>query len=959
METATPPDATLPHLGREPELAALAALLDHTSTGTGAVAFVEGEPGIGKTRLLSEILARAAAAGFATYRGACEALERTRPFGPFADALALSAGSPDAARRDIAVLLGGADSETPAVPPSAAPDVGYRVIELLAGLLEELALSRPVALAIDDLQWADTSTLRALQSLARHLRHLPVMLVATLHPIPRSAEIGGLLDVMLADGAHHLALAPLMPEAASRLAENVLGLPLGESLLAQIAGAGGNPLYVTELIRALRDDGSIEVVGGRAEARAAPLPPSLRLTILRRISFLPEPTLDVLRPASVLGSAFTVESLSIMTGRSAVDLVSSLHPAIAAGLVTGAGERLAFRHDLIRAAVYEDLPLAVRKALHLEAARRLIAAGVPVGEVAQHVSLGAAQCDEQAAHWLHHAARQAVFLAPTLAADLYQRACDLLPPAHAQRDEWIAEMILPLELAGRGEQLEQLADQILVRCPSPRVEYLLRRGIAYSLLARGRPAAALEHYEIVTNMPPMKAWASSAEGDHAVDLANSALARLNLGDLQGSRAQADEALAIAGRAGDHFAGSIARLPHLLGHELSGDLTEALGEASELMRECTNHPSALFANFWAHLFVGLTLLDADRFDEAEQTLQAGLHLVEEQARRSQIPLYHMALALRRYLAGEWDDATVELDAALDLVGRDAGHWTVQYACGLQAAIAVHRGDIQAAAAAFQHGQEELARTGPQMGSDLLVAAHALLLDANGATDEAVSTMEMAWDLLGPLRYLWGTWRSNATRLVRMAMTGGRTEQARVVTEEAEAAGQRTPDVPSAQAAALCCRGLLEADPEILLRSVEAYRRSPRVFDLALAAEDAAVTLASVGRLVEARALFDEAVGIYETVGAARDVARLTSRMRTAGLQRGQRGPRRRATNGWDSLTPTELVVAKLVAEGLTNRKIAERLFVSRYTIETHMRHVLSKLGAESRAEVAAEAARRGT
>jgi predicted ATPase len=141
--------------------------------------------------------------------------------------------------------------------------------------------------------------------------------------------------------------------------------------MAEVAAAGGNPLFVTELVAALLHEGAIQVADGRAEVAEMTLPPSLRLTILRRLSFLPDDTLEALRPASILGSSFSLTDLSATTGRSVLELSSVLAEAMRARVLEDDGDRLRFRHDLIHEAIYEDLPASVRLALHREAGRRL------------------------------------------------------------------------------------------------------------------------------------------------------------------------------------------------------------------------------------------------------------------------------------------------------------------------------------------------------------------------------------------------------------------------------------------------------------------------------------------------------------------------------------------------------------------------------------------------------------
>ena len=166
------------------------------------------------------------------------------------------------------------------------------------------------------------------------------------------------------------------------------------------------------------------------------------------------------------------------------------------------------------------------------------------------------------------------------------------------------------------------------------------------------------------------------------------------------------------------------------------------------------------------------------------------------------------------------------------------------------------------------------------------------------------------------------------------------------------------VPSLAGVALRCRGLVEDDVELLLRSVEAYRGGPRLVERAAACEDAAAALARATRTNEASALFSEALDVYDHVGAKRDAARALATMRTVRIGRKRRGARKRPDRGWESLTPSELEVVRLAAEGLTNPEIGRRLFISRRTVQTHLAHAFEKLNICSRVELAAKAARRG-
>jgi DNA-binding CsgD family transcriptional regulator len=235
------------------------------------------------------------------------------------------------------------------------------------------------------------------------------------------------------------------------------------------------------------------------------------------------------------------------------------------------------------------------------------------------------------------------------------------------------------------------------------------------------------------------------------------------------------------------------------------------------------------------------------------------------------------------------------------------------------------------------------------------ARALLLEAAGATTEAYATLAGVWDLCASSG-LAVDYPVLGDDLIRLALAAGEHSRARqVAVAVAEVAARN--DVPSLAGAALRCRGLVEDDPEVLRAAVDAYGQGPRPLELALAAEDAAAALARRGNPDAAVALLERALGVYERLDAARDRDRTEARLRGLGVHHGRRGIRQRPQIGWESLTPTERTVVELVAEGLTNPQIGERLYVSRRTVQTHLAHVFAKLGISSRTQLAAQATRR--
>ena len=236
------------------------------------------------------------------------------------------------------------------------------------------------------------------------------------------------------------------------------------------------------------------------------------------------------------------------------------------------------------------------------------------------------------------------------------------------------------------------------------------------------------------------------------------------------------------------------------------------------------------------------------------------------------------------------------------------------------------------------------------------AHALLLEAEGKVADAFAMLAEIWDRCAQLG-LTLDYRAFGPDLVRLALASGERERAQTVAAAvAEIAEQQ--DVPSLAGAALHCRGLADGDAEVLRAAATAYSQGPRPLELALASEDAGAAFARQGDTGRARGLLEQAAAIYERLGAARDLARAEAVFRAAGIHRGRRVTRGRPQAGWQSLTPTERSVADLVAQGLTNPQIGDRLFISRRTVQAHLAHVFAKLDLTSRAQLAALVAEHG-
>jgi DNA-binding CsgD family transcriptional regulator len=314
------------------------------------------------------------------------------------------------------------------------------------------------------------------------------------------------------------------------------------------------------------------------------------------------------------------------------------------------------------------------------------------------------------------------------------------------------------------------------------------------------------------------------------------------------------------------------------------------------------------------------------------------------------MLHDILALGRYLAGEWDDALAELEASAELAGQTGEAYTFVLGQSVKALIEFHRNDLRGAAETTRTAAGQLAGTGPRYRTHWAVWARALLLEAGGQTAEALTALSEVWEhcarsglaleytVIGP-------------DLVRLALAAGNQGRAAdVVAAVGEVAAAN--DVAWLTGAALRCRGLAHDDAETLLAAVDAYAASRRPLELALTCEEAATDCARQGQTGQACGLLEQAAATCERLGAIRDLARADAALRRLGVRHRRQGTRGRPASGWRSLTATELTVADLVAEGLSNPQIGERLYVSRRTVQTHLAHIFAKLGTSSRAELAA-------
>jgi len=427
-------------VGRDGEMALLTGLMKEAARGRGGAVLIDGEPGIGKSALVRAVVAQAPEVGCQVFWGAGDELSQELPLLPFLDGLRVREPSANPRRNAIVRLLRG---EVTADRGMDGPAV---LAEQLLALVTEQCAVQPVIMVIDDLQWTDQASIALWGRLARSVRQLPLLLAGTMRPVPQREDLLALRRV--AGGAVRLQLTALTEAAVADLVAALAGGRPDDDLLRLADGAAGNPLYVTELVAALaRGSGLTVTEAGAVELAGTSAPGSLSAAIADRLGFVTGPVRDVLRAAALLGAEFAVPDLAIVLGRGVTDLIPAVDEACAAGILAETGQGLGFRHPLIRAALYDEMPAPVRAAWHRDAGRALVAAGASADRVARQLLRAtggpggpAEPVDEWMLDWLAQTADTLVSQAPGVAAELLERAVASCPVGSA-RHGWLASRL--------------------------------------------------------------------------------------------------------------------------------------------------------------------------------------------------------------------------------------------------------------------------------------------------------------------------------------------------------------------------------------------------------------------------------------------------------------------------------------------------------------------------------------
>lgn len=951
-------------VGREPELATLGAALKRTVGGEPVTVLLGGEAGVGKTRLIAEFLAGTEGASVLT--GHCLDLgEQGLPFAPFAAALRalLRRDGPSMFRgyeREFATLLpelrppGAPGDPLPAVAPGADAPRGY-LFGVVADLLGRLAAAQPLILAIEDLHWADSSTRDLLDFLVRATHDVRVLLLITYrsdelhrgHPL--RAFLGELDRVR---GVQRLEVGRLDREGTARMLTELLGGQPGPAAIDNIHDrAQGNPFFIEELAAC----GDPEV--------CCDMPGTLRDLLLSRIDRLWEPAQRVLRVASVGGVRTSHELLVKVAGMDEAELEAAIRAAVVAQLlVPDSDGGYEFRHALVREAVHDDLLPGERVRLHARYAEAigarpdLVAAGRAPADIARHWyvarnqprALVSAYGAAGAAAGRYAYAEQSHLLERVL--DLWEQvpeAATLLGMDHLRLLEEAATAAANAGEYSRALSRSRVAltevDSAAQPLRAARLRY--QRGLLMHNLGVGDPVAELQQgYDLALRV----------EGPERIPLLAELAVRLARWDAPcsewtvGERIVA-EALKAAELAGDretqnavllarsHACHTDARVESVIDDlRQVVELSRAVNDPQSLVRAMVNLSDRQFEAgdyLGSQQTAAQGRIDASRFGISRST---GAFLGSNEA--------EALIAL-----GRWDEADLLCAQAdrLDPPGKFAVHWVT-----LRARLWLARGHPQAGALVARavgylgrlHLQHQLTLPLRQLRIEAAVAA--------GDPQETAAAVRAALTdpgLVTNPRYGWAVLAAVATALP------GESDHSAVL-----ALAARLPvRYPAERAAAALTAAALTVGPaarEGWIHTVAAWRADGRPYELARSLVQLARTEADCGDRAGAGASLREAAEIAADLGAVPLLTQARDLGRRVGVPSGAAaGP---AGADRSVLTVREVEVLGLVSEGLSNRLIAARLFISPKTASVHVSRIIAKLEVGNRGEAAAVARRRG-
>jgi DNA-binding NarL/FixJ family response regulator len=951
-------DPARPFVGREQELEHVEQLLEGTCAGEARFLFVTGEPGIGKTRLLAELLARAGERGCLALHGSAAEFERELPFGLVVDAVDeyLESLDPHVFQRlagdDLRELAGVFPALRSLDPGPDQPSTAaerFRAFRAVCGLFEQLATRQPVVLALDDLHWADGASLELTSHLLRRPPHAAVMVAATFRRGQIDRPLMSTIERGLRDADRRIDLGPLPRAQAHAL--------VGEAGAAEYKrfyeASGGNPLYLLELAR-MGSGGEPHLSAG-----SVGVPAAVAAATAEELDALSAPGRGLAEAAAVAGDPFELDLTAATANMAEPDALEALDELADHDLVrsTQVPRRFRFRHPLVRRAVYESCSPGTRIAAHRRSAHALAARGAPAATRAHHVEHSAKHGDMAAVAVLREAGEAAAKRAPVSAARWFAVALGLLPERTPRADRVKLLMALAGAQAATG-RFEDSRAALLESIDLTPDETALRVQLIGA--CAGVEQLLGHHEEAHARLTAKLSGLSDASSNEAVELmlhlAGGDFYRM---DYQGMRGWGERALGVA-RALDELPLAAASLAVLA---VALAFTGPVPEAEAYRSVATALVDALPDDELADRLDALTNLSAadvylHRYADAASHANRGLELARGTGQGELAPFLIPVLVTVLHTTGRVTEANDLVDEAVEAARLSGNAEALGWNLLSRGYVAVAAGDLEVALGVAQESVDVTRDLDDRLVSTYARWAFASALLETGEPGRAIDIFLEAAEGKD-LPRIPQPWRAHYFELLtRCWLAFGRPleaeEMATRAANTAERAGLTAATAMADRAAAAVA--LARGDPVTAAdRALAAAAASEEVgarVDGARARTLAGRALAAAGRKDRAIAELEAAARELGACGARRYRDEAEHELRKLGRRFARRTRARKPDGeGLETLTERELEVARLVVDRNTNPEIASALFLSEKTIETHMRNIFRKLGVSSRADVA--------
>ncbi|GAA4241704.1 hypothetical protein GCM10022254_71610 [Actinomadura meridiana] len=977
------PSNGVPLVGRQDVLRAFDGALDATAADSFRFLALVGEPGAGKTRLLNELWSAAGARKLVVLAGRAAEFEQEMPFGAVVDALddhleehvgdlaptTVRLLAPVFPALSAALTYGEHPGPHPAAPhpaaphpavphgalgasPDATPVARYQLYRAVRHLLEQVAAPSGLVLILDDVHWADDATIELLDHLVRHPPRARVLIALAYRPAQASPRLAALVQASLqAVGGDRLPVRPLtQDEVTELLGPGVSGTRCRELYRA----SGGNPFYLEALARTREP-----VAAGDAEGE---LPPAVRAALQLELSGLSPQAQLIAQSAAVASDEFTPLLAAAAAEVTEQEALAALDELVARDIVRPRAERFRFRHPLVRHAAYRSAAAGWRLAAHGRIAAYLTSVGAPAAVRARHLERSGRIGDRDAIATLVEAARTFATQAPTTAAHWLQAALSLMPttgPVDARDDDDADDPALPsrLELMMELAQVQTVGGHLIEGRETARNVLRMLPPDDYERRARAARLAALMERQLdrphearallldeLRRMPDPRSPAAVplrmrlvAERMMRIDF-RAAQAVLDLMPDSSDDWEPSLKLAVA---------AVRPMPALAAGRVQ-DAVRYLDAADRLVNAAPDEHLAEWMDAiawlcWAESFMG-------HFQNAAERFQRAVTIARATGQQYIVTNLMSGLARAHGMLGRLEEAAAAVEEAVEEARLlDSGQQLV-FALTQQSLVTGWSGDNDSALRQAEEAVEVGAGVGEWWGS-MARYAHGTALIGLGRLDEAAEAFERA--VSGPL--------DQRTQLSVSEMMAGveagrdRADAAARWVRRAERLVIPGLDAHNALARLASAHALQTTDAEAAAREALAaattLAEAGHLLDVGRARLRAGQAHAEAGDRAAAREQLRQAAEIFTSCGAKALHAQVVREQRRLGVRvpaKGGRGGRNSQLPG--GLSKREYEVASLVVEGCTNSQIAERLFVSIRTVETHLSHIFAKFGVSSRVGV---------